>query len=66
IGVNEAHQKIVFRIIAAILHLGNVEIHEERDGDICSISSEDEHLKYFCRLLGVDYSKMQHWLCHCK
>lgn len=28
----------IFRIIAAILHLGNLEIQGERDGEVCSVS----------------------------
>uniref|UniRef100_A0A8C4V0Q2 Myosin VB n=1 Tax=Falco tinnunculus TaxID=100819 RepID=A0A8C4V0Q2_FALTI len=66
LGVKESHQTTIFRIIAAILHLGNVEIQVEEDGDACSISSEDEHLNKFCSLLGVECSQMQHWLCHYK
>uniref|UniRef100_A0A663FJK8 Unconventional myosin-Vb n=1 Tax=Aquila chrysaetos chrysaetos TaxID=223781 RepID=A0A663FJK8_AQUCH len=66
LGVKESHQTTIFRIIAAILHLGNLEIQAERDGDACSVSSEDEHLNNFCGLLGVEYSQMQHWLCHRK
>ncbi|NXD53274.1 MYO5B protein, partial [Corvus moneduloides] len=66
IGVKESHQMIIFRIIAAILHLGNLEIQGERDGEACSVSSEDEHLSNFCSLLGVEHSQMQHWLCHRK
>ncbi|NXK26170.1 MYO5B protein, partial [Arenaria interpres] len=66
VGVKESHQTTIFRIIAAILHLGNLEIQGERDGDACSISSEDEHLNNFCGLLGVEHSQMQHWLCHRK
>ncbi|NWI61724.1 MYO5B protein, partial [Calyptomena viridis] len=65
-GVDEPHQMMIFRIIAAILHLGNLEIQVERDGEACSISSEDEHLNKFCSLLGVELSQMQHWLCHLK
>lgn len=38
IGVKESHQTTIFRIIAAILHLGNLEIQAERDGDACSVS----------------------------
>lgn len=37
-GVRESHQISIFKIIASILHLGNVEIQAERDGDSCSIS----------------------------
>uniref|UniRef100_A0A8C9NV48 Myosin VB n=1 Tax=Serinus canaria TaxID=9135 RepID=A0A8C9NV48_SERCA len=66
LGVKESHQTTIFRIIAAILHLGNLKIQGERDGEVCSVSSEDEHLSSFCSLLGVEHSQMQHWLCHCK
>uniref|UniRef100_A0A8D2M3G9 Myosin VB n=1 Tax=Zonotrichia albicollis TaxID=44394 RepID=A0A8D2M3G9_ZONAL len=66
LGVKESHQMTIFRIIAAILHLGNLKIQGERDGEVCSVSSEDEHLSSFCSLLGVEHSQMQHWLCHRK
>ncbi|XP_068960428.1 unconventional myosin-Vb isoform X1 [Petaurus breviceps papuanus] len=66
LGVRESHQISIFKIIASILHLGNVEIQAERDGDSCSISPQDEHLRNFCTLLGVEHSQMQHWLCHRK
>ncbi|XP_006837551.1 PREDICTED: unconventional myosin-Vb [Chrysochloris asiatica] len=66
LGVRESHQISIFKIIASILHLGNVEIQAERDGESCSISPQDEHLDNFCRLLGVEHSQMEHWLCHRK
>ncbi|XP_055994122.1 unconventional myosin-Vb isoform X2 [Sorex fumeus] len=66
LGVRESHQISIFKIIASILHLGNVEIQAERDGESCSISPQDEHLDTFCRLLGVEQSQMKHWLCHRK
>ncbi|XP_039767426.1 unconventional myosin-Vb isoform X2 [Ornithorhynchus anatinus] len=66
LGVREAHQMNIFKIIASILHLGNVDIQAERDGEACSISTHDEHLNNFCRLLGVENSQMEHWLCHRK
>ncbi|NXL70331.1 MYO5B protein, partial [Leptocoma aspasia] len=66
VGVKESHQMTIFRIIAAILHLGNLKIQGERDGEVSSVSSEDEHLSNFCSLLGVEHSQMQHWLCHRK
>ncbi|XP_042660466.1 unconventional myosin-Vb [Tyto alba] len=66
LGVKMLHQMTIFRVIAAILHLGNLKIHAEHGGDSCSILSDDEHLKNFCDLLGVEHSQMQHWLCHCK
>ncbi|XP_054982056.1 unconventional myosin-Vb isoform X1 [Sorex araneus] len=66
LGVRESHQISIFKIIASILHLGNVGIQAERDGESCSISPQDEHLDTFCRLLGVEQDQMQHWLCHRK
>ncbi|XP_051019612.1 unconventional myosin-Vb isoform X2 [Acomys russatus] len=66
LGVRESHQISIFKIIASILHLGSVEIQAERDGDSCSIPPQDEHLSNFCRLLGVEHSQMEHWLCHRK
>ena len=36
--MRESHQINIFKIIASILHLGNVEIQAERDGESCSIS----------------------------
>ncbi|KAJ6662961.1 hypothetical protein lerEdw1_010782 [Lerista edwardsae] len=66
LGVKESHQMAIFKILAAILHLGNLDIESERDGESCSISKQDEHLHNFCRLLGVEHSQMEHWLCHRK
>uniref|UniRef100_A0A8B9ZL37 Myosin-Vb n=1 Tax=Anas platyrhynchos TaxID=8839 RepID=A0A8B9ZL37_ANAPL len=66
LGVKESHQMAIFRIIAAILHLGNLEIESERDGEACTSPPEDEHLNHFCGLLGVEQGQMQHWLCHRK
>ncbi|KAM6902874.1 unconventional myosin-Vb [Xenentodon cancila] len=66
LGVKESNQSSIFKIIASILHLGNVEICSERDGESCHILSDDLHLKNFCRLLGVELQQMEHWLCHRK
>ncbi|XP_054842778.1 unconventional myosin-Vb isoform X2 [Eublepharis macularius] len=66
LGVKESHQMAIFKILAAILHLGNVDVQPERDGESCTILKQDEHLHNFCRLLGVEHSQMEHWLCHRK
>ncbi|XP_075885946.1 unconventional myosin-Vb isoform X2 [Nelusetta ayraudi] len=66
LGIKDSSQVTIFKIIASILHLGNVEICSERDGDSCRISSNDAHLQHFCRLLGVELQQMEHWLCHRK
>ncbi|XP_076835832.1 unconventional myosin-Vb isoform X2 [Brachyhypopomus gauderio] len=66
LGVKESHQMSIFKIIASILHLGNVDIVAERDGESCHISPDDPHLVHFCQLLGVELEQMEHWLCHRK
>ncbi|XP_077354628.1 unconventional myosin-Vb isoform X2 [Festucalex cinctus] len=66
LGIKDASQNAIFKVLAAILHLGNVEINAERDGESCHISSADAHLSHFCRLLGLEAGQMEHWLCHRK
>uniref|UniRef100_A0A4W6FEI7 Myosin VB n=1 Tax=Lates calcarifer TaxID=8187 RepID=A0A4W6FEI7_LATCA len=66
LGIKESSQINIFRVIASILHLGNIEICPERDGESCHVSRDDLHLKHFCRLLGVELQQMEHWLCHRK
>ncbi|XP_042250829.1 unconventional myosin-Vb isoform X3 [Thunnus maccoyii] len=66
LGIKDSSQSSIFKVIASILHLGNVQICSERDGESCRISRDDLHLKHFCRLLGVELQQMEHWLCHRK
>ncbi|KAM6976064.1 unconventional myosin-Vb isoform 2-T2 [Tautogolabrus adspersus] len=66
LGIKESSQISIFKVVASILHLGNVEICSERDGESCRISRDDLHLQHFCRLLGVEQKQMEHWLCHRK
>ncbi|XP_051956180.1 unconventional myosin-Vb-like [Xyrauchen texanus] len=66
LGVKEGHQMSIFKIMASILHLGNVEIVSERDGESCHIIRDDTHLNHFCRLLGIEQDQMEHWLCRRK
>ncbi|XP_070845073.1 unconventional myosin-Vb [Chaetodon trifascialis] len=66
LGIKDSSQSSIFKVVASILHLGNVEICSERDGDSCHIADDDVHLKHFCRLLGVELKQMEHWLCHRK
>ncbi|KAL2088781.1 hypothetical protein ACEWY4_015680 [Coilia grayii] len=65
LGINESYQMGLFQILAAILHLGNVEI-KDRDADSCIIPPNNGHLTAFCELMGVTYQDMSHWLCHRK
>ncbi|NXW11541.1 MYO5B protein, partial [Fregetta grallaria] len=66
-GVPEADQLELFRILAAILHLGNVVVRRrDRRGDGCFVEPADESLGLFCTLLGIEASQMTRWLCHRK
>ncbi|KAG7321111.1 hypothetical protein KOW79_015526 [Hemibagrus wyckioides] len=66
LGVKENHQMSIFMIIASILHLGNVDIVSERDGESCHITRNDPHLVHFCELLGIERDQMENWLCRRK
>ncbi|XP_058485353.1 unconventional myosin-Va isoform X4 [Solea solea] len=65
LGINESYQMGLFQVLAAILHLGNVEI-KDRDSDSSVIAPNNRHLMAFCELVGVAYQDMSHWLCHRK
>ncbi|XP_043283609.1 unconventional myosin-Va isoform X3 [Venturia canescens] len=73
LGFNARQQDDLFRILAAILHLGNVDITNcdvqdsaGNDSEGCNISSSDKHLQAFSNLLGIDTNSMRKWLCHRK
>uniref|UniRef100_A0A3P8XIR5 Myosin VAb n=1 Tax=Esox lucius TaxID=8010 RepID=A0A3P8XIR5_ESOLU len=63
LGISETQQMGVFQILAALLHLGNVEVKE---GTMDSSAILNNHLMVFCELMGVAYEDMSHWLCHRK
>ncbi|KAM3877480.1 unconventional myosin-Va isoform 3-T3 [Diretmus argenteus] len=65
LGINESYQMGLFQVLAAVLHLGNVEI-KDRDSDSSIIAPNNRHLTAFCDLVGVTYQDMSHWLCHRK
>lgn len=60
---------MIFRILAAVLHLGNVEILQadvEGDEESCNILSNDRHLIIVTELLGIDFEQIRTWLCNRK
>ncbi|XP_049577986.1 unconventional myosin-Va isoform X1 [Syngnathus scovelli] len=65
LGIGESHQMEIYQILAAILHLSNVEVINH-SGDRSSISTNDFHLLVFCELMDVPRGEMAHWLCHRK
>lgn len=69
LGFNKKDQMMIFRILAAILHLGNVSILEcdaEGDEESCTIAPNDGHLVAVTELLGIDLDQIRTWLCNRK
>uniref|UniRef100_A0A6Q2Y467 Myosin VC n=1 Tax=Esox lucius TaxID=8010 RepID=A0A6Q2Y467_ESOLU len=60
-GLTEDFQADVFKVLAGILHLGNVDIQSVGSD---RSSSSDPHLAVFCELLGVSPEGVTRWLCH--
>ncbi|XP_062404048.1 unconventional myosin-Vc [Sardina pilchardus] len=63
LGLKEDFLSDVFKVLAAILHLGNVTI-KSTSGDKCGVSASDVHLAVFCELMCVDVESVCRWLCH--
>lgn len=74
LGFTSKQQDDMLRILAAILHLGNVNISSRKikdaggevDTESSYISPSDRHLLTISELLDVDASAMRKWLCHRK
>ncbi|KAM9796921.1 unconventional myosin-Va [Syngnathus typhle] len=65
LGILPDQQIELFRILAAVLHLGNVKISGTgRTSDRSYIDADDSSMAVFCKLLGVEAAHMAHWLCH--
>ncbi|XP_017262666.1 unconventional myosin-Vb [Kryptolebias marmoratus] len=65
LGVLPEQQLELFRIVSAVLHLGNVNIQASgRSSDRSYIDAQDGALAAFSKLLGVEGSQTAHWLCH--
>uniref|UniRef100_A0A8C0WVA0 Myosin VC n=1 Tax=Castor canadensis TaxID=51338 RepID=A0A8C0WVA0_CASCN len=65
LGLREDFQMDIFKILAAILHLGNVQIAAVGN-ERSSVGEGDGHLMVFCELLGLECSKVAQWLCNRK
>ncbi|KAK0172448.1 hypothetical protein PV328_005764 [Microctonus aethiopoides] len=76
LGFESDQQIDVFKIIAAVLHLGNVKItnrsevhsnaNDNIDNEASFISQKDKHLDIIGKLVGIDSNIMRKWLCHRK
>ncbi|KAI9790384.1 MAG: Myosin type-2 heavy chain 1 [Peltula sp. TS41687] len=59
IGVTADQQAEIFRLLAALLHLGNVQITASRTDAV--LSSTDPSLTRACEMLGVDAATFAKW-----
>ncbi|KAJ5584086.1 uncharacterized protein N7459_003886 [Penicillium hispanicum] len=60
IGVSEQDQTEIFRVLAALLHLGNVKITATRTDS--SLSSSESSLVRACEMLGIDVNEFAKWI----
>ncbi|XP_078577050.1 unconventional myosin-Va-like isoform X9 [Branchiostoma floridae x Branchiostoma japonicum] len=67
LGFSDKIQQEIFRILAALLHLGNIEVDENfKDSEKCFIDPENPHLYAVAELLGVDMNQFRKWMCNRK
>lgn len=59
IGVTDAQQTEVFRLLAGLLHLGNVKIGASRNDSV--LAPTDPSLELACRILGIDAAEFAKW-----
>ena len=59
IGVSESKQAEIFRILGALLHLGNVKITATRTDPV--LTSSEASLVRACQMLGIDASEFAKW-----
>lgn len=59
IGVDEGRQNQIFRLLAALLHIGNIKITATRTDS--SLSSDEPSLAMACELLGIDKDAFAKW-----
>lgn len=59
IGIDNEKQKEIYKILAALLHIGNIEISSTRSD--AHLSSDEPNLVKACQLLGIDASDFARW-----
>ncbi|KAL1329764.1 hypothetical protein HN51_046946 [Arachis hypogaea] len=66
VGINQEEQEAIFRVIAAILHLGNINFaksEEETDSSVLENEESKLHLQITAELLMCDPSALEDALC---
>ena len=60
VGIDEVKQKDIFKILAGLLHIGNINIQKTRSSAI--LSSDDPNLQKASELLGLDAENFGRWI----
>ncbi|SCU84667.1 LANO_0C02058g1_1 [Lachancea nothofagi CBS 11611] len=60
VGFSGDTQHQLFKILAALLHIGNIEVKKTRND--ASLSSDEPNLQIACDLLGIDASNFAKWI----
>ncbi|CAF4054262.1 unnamed protein product [Rotaria sp. Silwood2] len=63
LGIENKVKISIFRLLSAILHLGNVIINED-ENDTTFVKESDKSFSTFCSLLKFDENRMRTWLCN--
>ncbi|CAF1093948.1 unnamed protein product [Rotaria sordida] len=63
LGIENKVQMTIFRLLSAILHLGNV-IIDEGEHETTFVKESDKSFSTFCSLLKLDENRMRTWLCN--
>ena len=69
LGFTAKEQGNIFKILAGILQLGNVQFDAgsgKMDNESCSISSSNENLHFFAELFEIEVDQIRKWLCNRK
>lgn len=59
VGIGMTQQWAIFKLLAALLHLGNIEINAARND--ASLSDDDPSLILACNLLEIDLAEFKKW-----
>ncbi|KAG6575650.1 Myosin-12, partial [Cucurbita argyrosperma subsp. sororia] len=65
VGISEDEQDAIFRVVAAILHLGNIDFMKGKEFDSSKVKDEKSnyHLETAAELLMCDAKALEHSLC---
>ncbi|KTW28883.1 hypothetical protein T552_01512 [Pneumocystis carinii B80] len=59
-GITDEVQNDIFKVLAALLHLGNVKIQALRNNAL--LSASDATVEFVCKLLGIDNVQFAKWI----